>query len=154
MFVMCSPRLRAVPQRKPSLRVRIPSQRRTQRALRLRRVFLMGALKLRDVAAYLLDRADQYETASPCWIALADAARNVMLGEVAAAKNNGEFDAGLYRRVDGMDRGAPVPVQPNLGAPYPCNAELYCETHEAYYDGRQKCPECAAPTTEEADRDE
>lgn len=56
----------------------------------------------RDVAAYLLDRADQYETDSPCWIALADVAQNIMRGEVIAAERNGDFDAALYARVDSM----------------------------------------------------
>lgn len=55
---------------------------------------------LRDVAAYLLDRADQYEPDSPCWIVLADAARSIMRGEVAAAARNGDFDSTLYARVD------------------------------------------------------
>lgn len=55
-----------------------------------------------DIAAYLLDRADQYETDSPCRIALADAARNLMLGEVKAAKDNGDLDDELYQRLSRM----------------------------------------------------
>lgn len=69
-----------------------------------------------DIAAYLLDRADQYVTSSPCWIALSDAARNVALGEVTQAKDSGELDAELYGRIKSMARGAePVPVEPELG---------------------------------------
>lgn len=51
------------------------------------------------VVAYLLDRADQYETQSPCWIALADAAENIMNGAVDKAVKHGEFDDELYARV-------------------------------------------------------
>lgn len=58
----------------------------------------------RDVAAYLLDRADQYKTSSPCWIALSNAAANIIRGEVQAEKANGTFDAELYARVDAMRR--------------------------------------------------
>ena len=54
----------------------------------------------RDTAAYLLDRADQHSTDSPCWIALADAARNVVRGEVDAALNNGDLTDDLYTRLD------------------------------------------------------
>lgn len=61
---------------------------------------LAARASLRDVAAYLLDRADQYEDGSSCWVALAEVARNVMRGEIAAAKRNGDFDAALYARVD------------------------------------------------------
>lgn len=68
----------------------------------------------RDVAAYLLDRADQYETESPCWVALADAARNVMLGEVEAAKDHGELDASLYERLARM-KGVARAVDPRAG---------------------------------------
>lgn len=69
---------------------------------------------LRDVAAYLLDRADQYVTESPCHIALSDAAHNIMLGEVEAAKRNGDLDAELYRRLAGMVGGV-KPVEPTAG---------------------------------------
>lgn len=71
-------------------------------------------LAARDVAVYLLDRADQYVTASPCWVALSDAARNIMLGEVEAAKRNGDLTADLYGRVDGFT-GVPRPVVPTAG---------------------------------------
>lgn len=60
--------------------------------------------KWRDVAAYLLDRVDQYQTNSPCIVALVDAAVALMNGEVDAAVSHGEFDEGLYARVDGLRR--------------------------------------------------
>ena len=76
----------------------------------------MGNAKLKpaDYAAYLLDRADQYETDSACWVALADAAHNIMLGEVASAKRCGELDASLYERLARMS-GAAKPVDPSSG---------------------------------------
>lgn len=55
-----------------------------------------------EVAAYLLDRADQYATESPCWIALADAAEAVVRGEAQVAAEHGEFDEDLLRRVEAM----------------------------------------------------
>lgn len=70
----------------------------------------------RDIAAYLLDRADQYDTDSPCHIALTDAAHNVMQGEIARAKRENDFDAALYARVDSLGPGIARPVQPRLGA--------------------------------------
>ena len=69
---------------------------------------------LRDVAAYLIDRADQYETSSPCWIALSDAALNLLNGDVEQRMSEGEFDGELYARVDAM-RGPTKPVEPSLG---------------------------------------
>ena len=69
---------------------------------------------LRDVAAYVLDRADQYHTESGCWVALTDVAHNIMRGEVETAKREGTLDADVYKRVDGF-RGDPKPVDPNLG---------------------------------------
>lgn len=60
----------------------------------------------KQIAAYLLDRADQYDLNSGCWIALADAAHNIMLGEVEAARDNGDLDADLFRRLDAMTGGA------------------------------------------------
>lgn len=71
-------------------------------------------LNAADVAAYLLDRADQYDTDSGCWVALSDAAHNIMLGEVEAAKNNGDLDASLYERLKTMT-GLARPVDPRLG---------------------------------------
>lgn len=68
----------------------------------------------RVIAAYLLDRADQYDTESPCWIALAHAAKGVMKGEPLEAERHGEYDADLYRRVDGM-RGKAPPVNSRAG---------------------------------------
>ena len=68
------------------------------------------------VAAYLVDRADQYETDSPCWIALTDAAHNIINGEVEAALANGDLDAALIERVSAWigDHDA-RPVDPSLG---------------------------------------
>lgn len=71
-------------------------------------------LRAVDVAAYLLDRADQYETDSGCWVALADAAHNIMLGEVEKAKRNGDLDADLYQRLRRI-AGRARPVDPQLG---------------------------------------
>lgn len=68
----------------------------------------------KDYAAYLLDRADQYVTDSPCHIALADAARNIMLGEVETAKRVGELDASLYKRLATMS-GPARAVEPTAG---------------------------------------
>ena len=65
-------------------------------------------------AAYLIDRADQYETESPCWVALADAARNIMNGDADAAAAHGEFDEELIARVRGFKRGSKR-VDPKLG---------------------------------------
>jgi hypothetical protein len=69
---------------------------------------------LRDVAAYLLDRADQYETESPCWVALSEVAFEVAAGEVEAAKRNGDLDASLYKRLARMT-GVARPVDPSAG---------------------------------------
>lgn len=74
----------------------------------------------RDVAAYLLDRADQCQADSPCWVALADAAHNIMIGEVDNAIDRGEFDAALYDRVDGFTKARrPKAVRPRLGVEKP-----------------------------------
>lgn len=74
-------------------------------------------LRAIDVAAYLLDRADQYETDSGCWVALADAAHNVLAGAVQDAKNNGDLDESLYERMKdwGWPEKEPRPVEPSLG---------------------------------------
>jgi hypothetical protein len=66
------------------------------------------------VAAYLLDRADQYETDSPCWIGLVDAARNIASGEVERAAQCGEIDDDVLSRVRKMRKTA-VAVDPSLG---------------------------------------
>ena len=58
-------------------------------------------------AAYLTDRADQYDTKSPCWVALTDEAANVINGEVAAADQNGDLDAELVARVTKWRRHDP-----------------------------------------------
>lgn len=59
-------------------------------------------VKRSDVAAYLLDRADQYGDDNPCWIALADAARAVMRGDVEEAERTGALEEGLYDRLARM----------------------------------------------------
>ena len=66
---------------------------------------------------YLLDRADQYETESPCWHALADAAQEVANGEAWADFEHGELDGDdLKRRVKSMARTLGArPVDPKLG---------------------------------------
>lgn len=72
-------------------------------------------LKPADYAAYLLDRADQYETDSGCWVALADAAHSIMLGEVESAKRHGELDEELYERLKESSRDAVRHVCPTDG---------------------------------------
>lgn len=73
-------------------------------------------IKTFDVAAYLLDRADQYETESPCWIALADAAANIANGDALASLRAGELDdAPLRRRVASMATRGIKPVIPSAG---------------------------------------
>lgn len=67
------------------------------------------------VACYLLDRADQYQVDSGCWVALADAAKNIMLGEHRKSFAEGEFDDGdLQRRLRRM-AGVVRPVDPKMG---------------------------------------
>lgn len=72
---------------------------------------------IRAVAAYLLDRADRYDTDSGCWVALSDAAENLMLGEAQVSLIDGHLDADVFSRVDGFARrGAkPKPVDPRMG---------------------------------------
>lgn len=66
------------------------------------------------VAAYLLDRAHQYDADSPCWVALADAASDVVNGEHRQSHVEGDLD-GLIERVRSW-RGRPGhPVQPSAG---------------------------------------
>ncbi len=72
----------------------------------------------RKIAAYLLDRADQYETESPCWVALSDAAYNIMAGDATESWNHGELnDPDLLKRVDGFAKleKSIRPVVPTLG---------------------------------------
>jgi hypothetical protein len=59
----------------------------------------LSKLQREMVAAYLTDRADQYTTESPCWIALTDAATEVINGEVEEAAHSGELDDDLRARV-------------------------------------------------------
>lgn len=57
----------------------------------------------RMVAAYLLDRADQYKTESGSWIVLVKAAEAIANGEFDVAVNHGELDDdALLSRVDRM----------------------------------------------------
>jgi hypothetical protein len=74
-------------------------------------------MTLRQVAAYLLDRADQYDTDSGCWVCLADAAHEIMNGEAEARVKHGELDdPDLLKRVDGFkERPGRRPVDPRLG---------------------------------------
>jgi hypothetical protein len=51
------------------------------------------------VAAFLIDRADQYDTKSSSWIPLADAAHDVMSGDMEQRAREGEFDDALLKRV-------------------------------------------------------
>lgn len=64
-----------------------------------------GTVPVLEMAAYLLDRADQYETKSASWIGLVDAATALANGEVHAAIAHGELDdEELVRRVRAMVR--------------------------------------------------
>ena len=57
----------------------------------------------RQVAAYLLDRADQIETKRWEWNPLADAAKAIVRGEVETAVAHGELaEPELLARVDGF----------------------------------------------------
>lgn len=57
-------------------------------------------MKVEDVAAYLLDRADQYSTGSGLWIPLVDAAKAFVTGEVQRLLDAGELqEPELHRRV-------------------------------------------------------
>jgi hypothetical protein len=58
------------------------------------------------VAAYLLDRADQYDTSSPCWIALADAAKDILMGDHKQANLEGNLDdlTDRVRRIARVER--------------------------------------------------
>jgi hypothetical protein len=61
------------------------------------------AISRRMVAAYLLDRADQYVDESPSWVGLADAANAVASGEADEAIDCGELDdSPLLTRIDRM----------------------------------------------------
>jgi hypothetical protein len=53
----------------------------------------------REIAAYLLDRADQYPDGEPMWVAVSDTAMKVAHGEANEAAIHGELDD-LYKRVD------------------------------------------------------
>lgn len=71
------------------------------------------AINRLDICAYLLDRADQYDTESPCWVAITDAVSNVLAGEVEQARRSGELTRDLYARLQTM--GGSRAVDPQLG---------------------------------------
>ena len=71
-------------------------------------------MKVEDVAAYLLDRADQYATSSGSWVPLVDAAKAFVTGEVQRLLDAGELRepelrgrvrrfAAVQRRIDEKD---------------------------------------------------
>jgi len=61
-----------------------------------------------DVAAYLLDRADQYDNSNGRWVPLADAAHALMEGAVEEALAHGELqEEDLRRRVRGWAKKGP-----------------------------------------------
>jgi len=80
----------------------------------------------RIIAAYLLDRADQYPTDSPLWQPLVDAVDGILSGDAHGAWQRGEFDKELLVRVDKIEEvrmsrkkrpklcvnGCNLPVQP------------------------------------------
>ena len=69
----------------------------------------LSAKARRMVAAFLIDRADQYDAKSPCWVALADAAHGVMDGDLEQRVSEGEFDdPRLMKRVNKWRR-VPAP---------------------------------------------
>lgn len=83
-----------------------------------------------DIAAYLLDRADQYNLKSPCWVALSDMAENIARGDAEAAAAHGELDAGLYARVKRMSGRSPGAAQATATTPTKGDAaEALATTH-------------------------
>lgn len=68
-----------------------------------------------DVAMYLMSRADAYVTDSPCWVALSDAAHNVINGDVEAHHDYNGEDADMRRRVRKWVGTAPRSVDPIAG---------------------------------------
>lgn len=65
----------------------------------------------RNICAFMLDRADQYETRSPGWVVLADVCEAVAEGEAAQAAKHGELDD-VYCRVDSRATRARNEVKP------------------------------------------
>jgi hypothetical protein len=64
-----------------------------------------------EVAMYLMDRADQYENESPCWVALSDAAHNIINGAVEKDRAYNGNDPEMRRRVRAWkDKDAPERV--------------------------------------------
>lgn len=77
----------------------------------------MSRLTARQIAAYLLDRADQYDDDSACWNTLAEAAEEIMSGGVAERVAAGELeDAALLKRVDNFKTGRKrIAIDPRAG---------------------------------------
>ena len=65
--------------------------------IRLARVHAVLMQEREACAAYCLDRADQYQTTSPVWVALADCAEAITKGEAATALRVGETEDLLNR---------------------------------------------------------
>jgi len=70
-----------------------------------------------NVAMYLMSRADQYETDSPCWVALSDAAHNIINGAIDAELAYNGDDLDMRRRVRSWKdcQAAQRPVVSNAG---------------------------------------
>jgi hypothetical protein len=68
-----------------------------------------------SAAAYCLDRADQYPTKSPIWVALADAAEGIAKGEAWESMRAGETEDLLkrVRTLSGVKRPTPRPKVQN-----------------------------------------
>jgi hypothetical protein len=62
-------------------------------------------------AAYCLDRADQYNTRSPLWVATSDCAEGIAKGEAAESLRSGETEDLLarVRTLGGFARPTPKP---------------------------------------------
>ena len=68
-----------------------------------------------DVAIYLMSRADQYENESPCWVALSDAAHNVVNGAVEGDLAYQGDDPEMRKRVRKWREKPLRKVDPKLG---------------------------------------
>jgi len=60
-------------------------------------------VELELLCAYLLDRADQYKTSSPCWVAITDCVKDLMDGTAQDRIDAGEVDD-LVERVRSIGR--------------------------------------------------
>jgi len=78
----------------------------------------MKSFKPWQIAAYLTDRADQYETRSPCWVALTDAVHDIMNGTAADRIGAGEVDD-LRKRVEKWRNSERTHIDPSLGVERP-----------------------------------